>query len=116
MNPLNWASFPEGAFGNTLGRRAFHGHNITLAWFALRKGRQIPAHSHQNEQMSTVLRGSARFCHDGRPYPVRAGETLHAPPGADHSAEALEDSVVFEAFAPVRSDRVQGQDTCVRAS
>jgi quercetin dioxygenase-like cupin family protein len=116
MTLLKWAEIPEEPLSDTLTRRAFSGEKVTVAWFVLRKGCFVPAHSHENEQMSTVLSGSVRFVLDGRECLVRAGETLHIPPGASHSAEALEDSVVLDAFAPVRADWVQGRDAYLRAS
>jgi len=45
---------------------------------------------------------------------VRGGEVLMIPPGLPHSAEALEDSVVADAFSPVRADWIEQRDAYLR--
>jgi len=41
---------------------------------------------------------------DGEIWDVEAGDSWCLPGNIEHSAEALEDSVVIEVFSPVRED------------
>jgi quercetin dioxygenase-like cupin family protein len=55
-----------------------------------------------------------RFDVDGQEYVVSAGETIALPSNVPHDAEALEDSVVFDVFAPPREDWRRGEDAYLR--
>lgn len=83
-----------------LERRRIVGGQCMLSHVTLRKGCAVPGHAHANEQMVCVLSGCLRFTLATGTTDVRAGEALHLPPHAPHSAEALEDSVVLDVFAP----------------
>ena len=41
---------------------------------------------------------------------VAAGEVLLIPPYLPHSAEALEDCIVFDSFSPTRKDWIEKRD------
>jgi len=45
---------------------------------------------------------------------VAAGEMLMLPSHLPHSAEALEDSVVFDSFSPPRADWIDKRDDYLR--
>ncbi len=96
-------------------RQAVHGQTMTIARIRLRKGALVERHEHVNEQVATVLRGTMKFVvGDGEEHVVSAGETIVFPPNVPHSAEALEDSDVLDAFSPVREDWVRGDDAYLR--
>ncbi|MBV8818473.1 MAG: cupin domain-containing protein [Acidobacteriaceae bacterium] len=96
------------------GRSVIHGETVTLARVFLSKGCVVPTHSHVNEQLSLIESGSLRFVLDGNEVIVRAGEVLQIPPNIPHSAEALEDTVGIDFFAPVREDWRSGNDAYLR--
>ena len=81
-----------------------HGEKTLMGKFTLAKGTAIPAHSHPHEQTGFMVSGKLRFVVDGETMDVEAGDSWCLPGGAEHSAEALEDSVVIEVFSPVRED------------
>jgi quercetin dioxygenase-like cupin family protein len=81
-----------------------HGENTLMGQFTLAKGMAIPAHSHPHEQTGFMVSGKLRFVVDGETMDVEAGDSWCLPGGAEHSAEALEDTVVIEVFSPVRED------------
>lgn len=85
-------------------RQAIHGASMTVARFEILKGGGVPVHSHPNEQISMVQRGRVKFVLDGQEFILGAGETAHIPANAPHSAEALEDALVFDLFSPPRED------------
>jgi quercetin dioxygenase-like cupin family protein len=111
-----WDEMQEEEITDLLSRRYISGDQMTLARFFLKKGCYVSAHSHENEQMSTILSGALKFIINGRELIVKAGETLHIPSFAEHSAEALEDTDVLDTFAPTRKDWGEGRDQYLRGN
>lgn len=81
-----------------------HGDKTLMGQFRIAKGALIPTHSHPHEQTGIMISGKLRFTVDGEINDVEAGDSWCLPGGAEHSAEALEDTVVVEVFSPVRED------------
>lgn len=80
------------------------GKNMMLCWVTLRKGAQLPAHSHPHEQASFVISGHLKFIVDGEEKDCPAGTGVVFPPNVQHSAYVVEDSVVTDVFSPIRED------------
>jgi quercetin dioxygenase-like cupin family protein len=98
-----------------LERQFVHGEQAMLARLLLRKGCIVPEHNHHNEQITYVLEGALRFTLNGNEVvTVAAGEMLVIPPNVRHSAEALEDTIDLDVFAPPRADWIQGTDAYLR--
>ena len=96
-------------------RQFVHGEQTMLARIILRKGAIVPRHSHENEQITHILEGALRFTMgDDRVITVRAGELLVIPSNLPHQAEALEDTVDLDVFAPPRADWIGGTDAYLR--
>jgi len=102
MNPLVTRQFVSGAYA-------------MLARIVLKKGAQVPLHSHMNEQLSHVVEGALKFLLEGQEVAVRAGEILCIPPHVPHEVIALEDSVALDIFSPPRQDWIEGNDAYLRA-
>ena len=81
-----------------------HGDKTLMGQFKLAKGAVIPAHSHPHEQTGIMISGKLRFVVEGEIMDVETGDSWCLPGRVEHSAEALEDSVVIEVFSPVRED------------
>jgi quercetin dioxygenase-like cupin family protein len=81
-----------------------HGEKTLMGQFSIAKGAAIPAHSHPHEQTGIMLSGKLRFTVDGQVMDVVSGDSWCLPGGVEHSAEALDDSVIIEVFSPVRED------------
>ena len=116
MDVLRWQDEPIEALGSGIGRRMLNGEAMTLAQITLAAGAAVPLHEHPNEQIATVLSGRLRFLVGDEELEVGAGESLLIPGGVPHRVDALEDSVVFDAFAPRREDWLRGDDTYLRGS
>lgn len=97
-----------------LQRQFVVGQEIMLARVLLKKGCIVPQHSHHNEQLTYVLEGALKFWIDGREIVVKAGETLCIPSHMPHKAEALEDTVDLDVFAPPRADWIDKTDQYLR--
>jgi quercetin dioxygenase-like cupin family protein len=95
-------------------RQVIHADTMTLARVYLKKGCTVPAHQHPSEQLSIIESGALRFLLGGQEVVVKAGETLRIPANLPHSAEALEDTVGFDVFSPLRLDWLQGDDSYLR--
>lgn len=96
-------------------RQFIHGERTMLARIILRKGAIVPRHSHENEQITYILEGALRFTMgDGRVLDVTAGQALVIPSNMPHQAEALEDTLDLDVFAPPREDWIAGTDAYLR--
>jgi quercetin dioxygenase-like cupin family protein len=81
-----------------------HGDNTLMGQFKIAKGAAIPSHSHPHEQTGFMVSGKLRFNVAGEIAVAEPGDSWCIPGDVEHSAEALEDSVVIEIFSPVRED------------
>jgi quercetin dioxygenase-like cupin family protein len=112
-----WDDMPEEHVNPLLSRRLVTGDRMMLAHVYLKKGCVVPKHSHDNEQITYILDGALRFwIGDGGEVEliVRSGEVLHIPSNVPHKAEALEDTVDVDVFAPPRADWLGGTDDYLR--
>lgn len=114
---VRWDDMPRERLNDRLERRFVTGEHLTLAQFFLAKGCLVPTHEHESEQFAFVMQGHLRFRlgPDGAEVvDVRGGEVLMIPSRLPHAAEAIEDSVVSDAFSPVRSDWLARADDYLR--
>ena len=112
-----WEDMPKEPVIEGISRRIVTGERVMLAHIYLDKGSVVPQHSHDNEQITYVVEGALRFWlgEDGETVlDVRAGEVMHIPSNVPHKAEALEDTVDIDVFAPPRADWLDGTDTYFR--
>ena len=114
MNAVSWSDVPEDRLKQGIRRRIVTGDKVMLGRLYFPKGAGVPSHRHTNEQITHVLTGALRFLLDGEEVVVRAGETLHIPSNAEHSAEALEETDEIDAFSPIRTDWLDGSDAYLR--
>ncbi len=104
---------------NPLLTRAFiTGLEAMIARIDLKKGCVVPRHSHPNEQIAWIVEGALEFvlgeAGSEQRVTVRAGEVLVIPGGLPHAAEALEDTVDYDIFAPPRQDWINKDDAYLR--
>ena len=114
---VRWNDLPRERVGELIERRYVTGVHLTLGQFFLQKGCLVPAHEHESEQFVNVVAGTLRLRlgTDGAEVAdVAAGEVLMIPPHVPHSAEALEDTVVFDSFSPTRKDWIEKRDDYFR--
>ena len=104
MNHYDWNHVKDEQLNPHVRRKAIHSGSMTIARLELDKDAEVAEHSHHNEQITMVERGALMFAIDGGHKVVRGGETLVIPPNVPHGVVALEDTVVFDVFAPSRDD------------
>jgi quercetin dioxygenase-like cupin family protein len=108
-----WDDIPKDELSPELSRRFVHGEQAMLAQVFLKKGCVVPVHTHDNEQLAYIVEGGLRFWlgeRDEEVCDVLAGEVLVIPGGVPHRAEALEDTLDIDIFAPPRQDWIDGTD------
>ena len=85
--------------------RSVNGDRLTLAVVELEPGAIAAAHSHENEQLGIVLRGTMDFRVGDERRLLGPGGTWRIPPNVEHEATAgAEGAVVIDVFAPGRDD------------
>lgn len=98
-------------------RRLIAAERMMIAQIFLKKGDDVPRHSHHNEQITYVVTGKLRLLlgeHGEREVIVAAGEVLVIPPNLPHSATALEDTLDVDVFSPPREDWLNKSDAYLR--
>jgi quercetin dioxygenase-like cupin family protein len=76
----------------------------------------VPRHSHRSEQFSFILSGALKFIFDDGELVLRAGEIVLIAANVPHRAEALEDTVDIDFFAPRREDWIRKDDAYLRGN
>lgn len=85
-----------------------YGEKTLMAEFRLRKGADLPRHSHPHEQTGYLVSGRIDLTIDKATYAVNPGDSWSIPGNVEHNAVAVEDSVAIEVFSPVREDYLPG--------
>jgi quercetin dioxygenase-like cupin family protein len=75
-----------------------------LCEFFLERDSVVPEHSHMNDQVGYVIYGKVAFKIGDDEHICNPGESYAIPGGILHSARALVDSLVIDAFSPPRND------------
>jgi unsaturated pyranuronate lyase len=116
VDVLRWADEPIEQLNAGIGRQMLNGDGMTIARITLAAGAVVPDHQHENEQIATVVSGRLRFVVGDDEREVSAGESVLIQRNVPHRVEALEQSVVLDAFAPRREDWIRGDDAYLRGS
>jgi quercetin dioxygenase-like cupin family protein len=85
--------------------QAVEGERTTLAVIDLEPGSAVPEHSHENEQLGVLIRGSMRFRVGEETRELGPGDTWRIPGHVPHEVTAGSDgAVAVECFTPARDD------------
>jgi quercetin dioxygenase-like cupin family protein len=109
--PFTWDDVKKEQINDLIKRQAIHGDSMTICRMEMQVGAVVGSHSHHNEQISTVQSGSVKFTVDGQDVVMKAGDVLQIHSNRVHSAQALEESIVIETFAPRRDDWIRGDNS-----
>jgi quercetin dioxygenase-like cupin family protein len=114
MELTSWEEIEAERLSDKITRRVLHGQLATLARFFLAKGAIVARHAHESEQYSIVLSGAIKMIFDSREVVLRPGDVLLISSHEAHAAEALEDTMVQDIFAPRRDDWIHKDDAYLR--
>jgi quercetin dioxygenase-like cupin family protein len=112
-----WEDLPAEPLKGNISRRLVTGERMMIAHVYLKKGDDVPRHSHENEQITYILSGALQFWfgeHGEHEVTVRAGEVVVIPSHLPHRALALEDTLDVDIFSPPRQDWLAGTDAYLR--
>lgn len=113
-----WSEVPVEPMNALLTRQFITGEKAMIARIDLKKGAIVPWHSHTHEQIAWIMEGALKFTlrepGGDRDVVVRGGEVLVIPGTLPHTAEALEDTVDYDIFAPPRQDWIAKEDAYLR--
>lgn len=85
--------------------RSIDGGQVSFAVVELDPDSVVAEHSHANEQLGIVLRGSVTFRVGDEERLLQAGGTWRIPPDVPHEVHTGPDgAVVIDVFAPPRTD------------
>ena len=112
-----WQELPAEPMKGSITRRLITGERMMIAHVYLKRGDDVPQHSHENEQITYILEGALQFwlgSQGERELTVRAGEVLVIPSYLPHRALAVEDTLDVDVFNPPRQDWLDGSDAYLR--
>jgi quercetin dioxygenase-like cupin family protein len=90
----------RGIFRKTL----VSGARTLLTEFRLKKGAELPLHTHPHEQTGYLVSGRMILTIGDEANELQEGDSWVIPGNVTHGAEILADSVAVEIFSPVRVD------------
>ena len=114
---IKWEEMPREKLNDLIDRRMITGQKLMLTHVYLKKGAVVPMHAHANEQFTYILEGKISFWiekEDADPITLGPGEVLTLPSNLPHKAEALEDTLDVDIFAPPREDWLNKDDDYLR--
>ena len=88
--------------------RVVPGDKMTLVFFYLAPGAEIPEHAHPHEQIGTVLKGSIELSIGADKRIVKPGQAYVIPSDVLHKGKNLDaPAEIIEVFSPPREDLVK---------
>ena len=84
--------------------RFVHGENMTLAYWDVLEGAEMPEHSHPHEQVATLVEGEFELVVAGEKRRLDRNTVAVIPPGVPHKGRAITRCLLIDAFHPVRED------------
>lgn len=81
-----------------------HAQNLSIAFWEVQKGAQVPEHSHKHEQVMHVLEGTFEFTLDGATQIYNPGDMVIIGPHKKHSGKALTPCKLMDVFSPAREE------------
>jgi quercetin dioxygenase-like cupin family protein len=112
-----WEDIPLEQLSPTIARKFVSAEKLMIAQVFLKKGAEVPRHSHFNEQITFISSGALQFWlgeDEQQQLIVRAGELLVIPSNVLHRAYAIEDTLDIDIFNPPREDWISGTDSYLR--
>jgi quercetin dioxygenase-like cupin family protein len=84
--------------------KLIHASQMSLAFWEVEAGAEVPEHQHINEQIMHVIEGDFEFTLDGTCRRYGPGDVVLIPPFAPHSGKALTACKLMDIFSPVREE------------
>ncbi len=102
-----FAALPEERISEKISRRILSEQGMVV-WWSIGAGVHVEPHSHANEQIVWLLKGTMEFRLGAERRVCGRGDVVVIPAGAEHEALFKEDPEVIDFFAPPREDFLLG--------
>lgn len=113
IKKINWDDVTEEQVNPSMKRKMIWGEKIMIAKMKFKDGFTVPMHSHENEQITQVQKGTIRFWfgdEDSEPIDLNAGDSVVIPGNLPHKALMIGDVEETDTWAPPRQDWLDGTD------
>jgi quercetin dioxygenase-like cupin family protein len=81
-----------------------HTDSMTLAYWTVQSGAEMPIHSHPHEQVANVLEGEFELELEGERKLLSPGMAALIPSNAPHGGRAVTDCRLLDIFHPIREE------------
>ena len=81
-----------------------HSDRMTVVFWTIDAGAELPEHAHPHEQFTTVLEGQFEMTVAGETSQLAAGKAVMIPSNAAHSGKALTTCRIVDVFQPPRDE------------
>ena len=113
----SWETIPTEEVTPKMHRKILAGDQMMIARMKFKDGFLVPLHSHHNEQITHVLKGTIRFWFGedkSETLDVHAGEMIVIPGNLPHEALMIGDVEEIDTWSPIREDWLDGTDDYLR--
>lgn len=118
LQSINWDAISMEQVNPSMRRRIVTGQLMTVARIYFKDGFLVPMHSHENEQITQVLKGRMRFVFGADREETREfgpGDVVVIPAHLPHEALCIGDVEEMDMWAPRREDWLDGSDSYLRS-
>ncbi|PYK69343.1 MAG: cupin domain-containing protein [Verrucomicrobia bacterium] len=81
-----------------------HGRTMYQMIAHLQRGSRMPEHSHEQEQLVSILSGHMKLIVSGVAHDLTTGDSFYLASNVPHGVETVEDTRVLDTFSPPRED------------
>ena len=113
ISKIHWDDVTEEQVNPSMTRKIIYGEKIMIAKMKFKDGFEVPLHSHENEQITSVQKGTIRFWfgeNQDQQVDVNAGESVVIPGHLPHRALMIGEVEETDTWAPPRQDWINGTD------
>ncbi len=114
LKKFEWKNVQQEKLSNEISRQMIYGDKAMVARLEIKKDAVVPEHSHENEQITWIIKGSLKFKINNQEIYVGEGEVLRIPSNVKHEAVAMEDTIDVDIFSPIRTDWINDDDAYLR--
>lgn len=104
MNKINLEDLPLNELIPGFSGRMIHSENMTIAYWDIEAGSDLPAHSHHHEQIVNLMDGEFELNVAGEPQILKPGMVVVIPSNVEHSGKAITNCKIIDVFSPRRDD------------
>jgi quercetin dioxygenase-like cupin family protein len=117
LTTINWDEIPLETVNPSMKRRIVTGEKMTVARIYFEDGFVVPMHSHENEQITQVIRGRMHFVFGedrSREMELGPGDVVVIPAHLPHEATMIGEVEEMDMWSPRREDWLDGSDDYLR--